>query len=484
MCRQVKFGRLLIFVTMSMVLAGELTQASDWSEWLWGGRGSRTTVTDPYIPPPLVTDKSISGVDTTPGLGTTQSNLMLGTPGAMTLPPGGVIVSNGIASSGVSSGAYANSAQFTTASNIIPTPQVTQQQPVIEYEWTYSTIKDTTYEPVTVYDPRLGGYVTTMQEKQTESVLPWLHRKQVVRYKPATTDTITSNPSIGSTLPPAISDPSGKYIVNRLFPVSTVPSPPAQAVPVQTPVQTFPLYAGPMTTYAAESTSGSRVVASSNSPVPPPTTFQSTESVVMRIDSELPVVTVVPHDDSLPAASSPFDLAPQPYSTSIVSPSAHQVLYQTVPAIGISSSAMNTPDNRTSGNVPTGAASTPVAQTPASTQTGPSSNEPTLAPEQSAPTPVTRDTVQRPLIQDSLSDSVRPQPFEVPPGQQLPPPAQSSPIPSISKPSTGNDILLLKTPETEPSVSSTTQPAAPAHPRPNLSNSPTRMPPRRSPLSN
>jgi len=492
MCRQVKFGRSLIFATMSLFFCGVPAWASDLSESLWGGRGSRTTVSDPYIPPPLVTDTSIP-VASTPGLATTQSNLMLGTPGAMTLPPGGVTASNGVATSSVSSGAYVIPAQFTTASNIIPAVQVAPQQPFIEYGWTYSTIKDTTYEPVTVYDPRLGSYVTTMQERQTESVLPWLHRKQVIRYKLATTDTITGSPTVGGTTSPPISDPAGKYIVNRLFPVSTVPSPPAQAVPVQTliqtPVQTFPLYDGPATTYAAESTPGTRIVASSDLADIQPTLLPN-ESTVKRIDTEIPVITTI-----APDPTSPFNLAPQPYSTTtssqpvdmpspdIISPSAHQVLYQTIPAVGVSASAINTTGG-TSGSkapdttptdtpstqpAPPPAPTTPATQTPASPQTGTQANQPTLAPERSTQTPTTQETVQRPTIQDSLTDSERSQPVVLPPGETLPPPAQSSPIPSITPPSTGSDkVPLLKTPTT----------------RPDLSNSPTRMPPRTSPLSN
>ena len=508
MCSWVKLGPKLIFVTVSVVLAGDLTRASDLSEWLWGGRGSRTTVTDPYIPPPLVTDTTSVSLDST-GRATTPSNLMLGTSGAMTLPPGGVISSNGVASTGVSTGTYVIPAQWTTASNIIPAVQVIPQQPVIEYEWTYSTIKDVTYEPVTVYDPRLGGYVTTMQEKQTESVLPWLHRKQVVRYKPATNDTLIDSPTISSTSP-AISNPSERYIVNRLFPVSAVPSPPAQAVPVQT----FPLYAGSMTTYASEST-GTRVVLPSDSPALPPSTLPPTESVVMRIDSVSPVVTTL-----TPAAPSPFDLMPQQYSTTItsqqtdltslspgiVSTSAHQVLYPIIPEIGVSSPSINTTgntsSNRTPGNVPTDSAfpqtstpsvpspqtpisAAPAVQTPVSPRAGSSPNKPTLAPDPSVPTPDAQETVLRPTIQESLSASERSQPVELQPGQQLPPPAQLSPIPSIETPSTGSvEVPQLVAPGTESSSSSATPTTSPARPRPDLSNSPTRMPPRMSPLSN
>ena len=462
MCRPARFDRLLIFIAIHAILVGDLTQASDLGELLWGGRGSRTTVTDPHIPPPLATDTNIPMSDTT-GLATTQSNLMLGTPGAMTLPPGGVIASNGVASNSAVSSGYVIPTQFTTASNIIPPAQIAPSQSVIDYEWTYSTIKDVTYEHVTVYDPNIGGYVTIMQEKQTESVLPWLHRKQVVRNKPVTADMISGSPIIGSTSSPVISGVAERRIVNRLFPVSTVPSPPAQVVPVQT----FPLSAAPVATFATES----------------------------------PVVPTIP-----PTTPSTFDLTPEPYSTTIssqhaevsptspgiISPSAHQVLHPIVPASGVSSSTINTSGAITPGHTPTGAisqASTPTTGTSPQTSPSPRSstpaNVPTLAPVQLEQPPAAQATesTQPTRLQGSLSDlDMRLHTVELPQGEPMPPPAQSSPIPSLTlSPTLGNDIPLLKAPDTEtstpttPSVTSTT----PSRTRPDLSVSPTR----RSPLS-
>ena len=426
--RQFNVGKWVCFISVAFSIASEV-QASDLSEFLWGGRGSRTTVTDPYIPPPLMTETPFVPVMDAGAPATMQSNLMLGTPGATTLPSGGVIAANGVASSGVISASYVWPNSATTASNIIPAVQVSPAQPVIDYEWTYSTIKDVTYEQVSVYDPRLGGYVTTWQEKHTESVLPWLHRKQVVRYTPASADatmanTVIGGTTIGSPLAPVASDTSERRIVNRLFPVSTVPSPPAQAVPVQT----VPLSASQMTTYVAEQPAATTVMRIGELPIVPAVTIQP-QSVQGTLSTNAPInvsaadVHSVPQDQSAPISSSQADLPPS--LPQVVSPSSQQVLYPTVPTDhptqSSNMSSTTTPSNTTSGTA----------------RSGSPSGTPTLAPPKpdaaSGQTPTGQETftLQQPLLEDSIFASEKPGAVELPPGSPLPPPAQAPAIPTL-----------------------------------------------------
>ena len=409
-----------VFVTIFFVSG---VQASDWSEFLWGGRGSRTTVSDPYIPPPLMTETPVIPVTDSAALTTTQSHLMLGTPGATTLPPGGVIAANGVATTGVSSASYVWQSPVTTASNVIPAVQVTPAQPVIDYEWTYSTIKDIKYDSVSVYDPRLGGYVTTLQERQTESVLPWLHRKQVVRYKPTTTDAAASGTTISNPSPSVVTDTSERRIVNRLFPVSTVPSPPAQAVPVQTHV----VPTAPITTYATP-TYASETPAYPLLSAPVGSQIQVAPSTVMRIgelpQSDLPVMTAV----TIPQSG----LAQSTTNTVITSPATTIVTTQDQPASTLSTRADVPPSLPPVVSPSTQQVLYPtVSAGQARSNTQP--NTPTPAPAQSEQTPGSQNTVtmQRPRIEDSIIASEKLRAFELPAGSTLPPPAHASAIPSL-----------------------------------------------------
>ncbi|MGL6194943.1 MAG: hypothetical protein ACRC2T_08990 [Thermoguttaceae bacterium] len=64
--------------------------------------------------------------------------------------------------------------------------QVTTLKPEVKKEWTYSRIKSVSYKPVQAVDPCTGTITTTYQPEETETLLPWLHQKEVVEYKPVT----------------------------------------------------------------------------------------------------------------------------------------------------------------------------------------------------------------------------------------------------------------------------------------------------------
>ena len=296
-------------------------------------------------------------------------------------------------------------------------------QPVVDYEWTYSTIKDISYEPVTVFDSHLGGYVTVFQEKQTESVLPWFHRKQVVRYQ-----TTTADASSGGQLPinPVASDTSERRIVNRLFPVSTVPSPPA--VPVQIiPLPTSPT-GTPMTTYGGESSSMRTTV---ELPVIP------TVTVIQPVTETLDIVTpalpasIVSSPSNQPVSPSGSAAEFPPSFPKVIAPSSETVLYPLW---------SENPPSRSSDTTPASTSGKAAAVT-ATTET--QSGSPTLAPPKPNTDSIVRQpvTVQRPRIEDSLSDSEKqPHTFDLmepPAGTDLPLPAQprngftEEPIPDV-----------------------------------------------------
>ena len=394
-------GIFAAFCVANIISAYSPLAASDLSERLWGGRGSQTTTTDLYVPPPLTTETiSVPMTDAT-GITSAQTQLMIGTPGAMTLPPGGVIASNGVATTmpnGVVNAGYIWPQQAPIATGIVPASQLTTVQPAIEFEWSYSTIKDVTYEPVSAYDPRLGGYVTTYQEKKTESVLPWLHRKQVVRYKPDSTNVVTdtisgtpSSPTIGSTIlplatPTMSTGSSERSIVYRLFPVSTVPSPPAQAVPVTVmPMMPNP----PMVTYASDTVSYTTLTPVTSSDVTTqilPTTLDQTSLIASDHANVAP---------SLPSASSPNSS-----SSSVISPSTQQVLY---PIPLKNESATTSTANNTLYSTPVSSQTStpePVTTSPmAGSSHAAQRNTPTLAPPKSE-----NSVVQPTRLQDSLTN--------------------------------------------------------------------------------
>jgi len=61
---------------------------------------------------------------------------------------------------------------------------VTVRRPKVEYHWTYAPIVNKTERLVKVVDPRTGRVVRTYCEEDSDrSVLPWLHRREVITYE-------------------------------------------------------------------------------------------------------------------------------------------------------------------------------------------------------------------------------------------------------------------------------------------------------------
>jgi|GEM_PF-5202477 len=139
----------------------------------------RTTVAPLYTPP------ATSGVPMTPLVDPSlvtpirQTQMIYGTPGAMTIPPGGMILSSTPSASAMAFPQTVCPPQTTTV-------QRTFLQPEIGHEWTFSRIRSTSYEEVQTVNPWTGTVTTSFRPQETESLLPWLHQREVVQYRPVT----------------------------------------------------------------------------------------------------------------------------------------------------------------------------------------------------------------------------------------------------------------------------------------------------------
>ncbi|MDR1491423.1 MAG: hypothetical protein LBT05_01685 [Planctomycetaceae bacterium] len=271
----------VLFMALTVCFCN-FTHASDFTDWLLGGRGSRTTVSQPYIPPVVTTPEIIPVADSYPQTVAPPSN-------GVTLPPGGTVVANGVASTG-----YISTNQPTIWNGLprttLPTAAVPPVQPTVEYEWSYSTIKDTTYDPITVYDSSVGGYVTSYRERQTESVLPWLHRKQVIRYKPITGTEKSNRPIVGAL----------NNVISNITPQENLPA------------SALPTYATPATTIlptisypVVSSTAQTNIV----SPGSNPASFLPTQiAPAAYISTVSPTVSVQPSIADIPPTLPPVSL--------------------------------------------------------------------------------------------------------------------------------------------------------------------------------
>ena len=61
---------------------------------------------------------------------------------------------------------------------------VTVRRPKVEYHWTYAPVETKTETLVNVVNPRTGRVVRTYcQESSERTMLPWLHRREVITYE-------------------------------------------------------------------------------------------------------------------------------------------------------------------------------------------------------------------------------------------------------------------------------------------------------------
>lgn len=89
---------------------------------------------------------------------------------------------------------------------------VTVRKPKVEYYWTYAPITTKTETLVQVVDPRTGRVVRTYCKENSEhTMLPWLHRREVITYE-------TVNAKVGTpvSIAPSASSVTGTYIQGGL----------------------------------------------------------------------------------------------------------------------------------------------------------------------------------------------------------------------------------------------------------------------------
>ena len=77
-----------------------------------------------------------------------------------------------------------------------PPSTTTVMKPVVTKEWSYSRIKTVDYKPVQTFDPKTGVASAEYRREESKSLLPWLHRKETVRYEPQTIPTPTPSTSV------------------------------------------------------------------------------------------------------------------------------------------------------------------------------------------------------------------------------------------------------------------------------------------------
>lgn len=124
---------------------------------LWGGSNEETTYSPPYRPGEL---NSISTSTQPRDAASTQPLIMGQSPYS-------------------GSNVYVAPPSYTSMS-----PQKNVMQPVVTHQWSYSRITSTQYKPVQTIDPMTGRVSTFYRLEESKTLLPWLHRKEVVKYEP------------------------------------------------------------------------------------------------------------------------------------------------------------------------------------------------------------------------------------------------------------------------------------------------------------
>ena len=156
----------ILILSFSMIWGVGKVHAAfgDCLSWIWGGKNGSTTYTAPYAPSP----------DEEP---TNPSPTVLGQANSSATP---VYVSPPPSYTAVCPNEY-SAMKPATQETAQP---ATELRPVVKKEWSYSPIKSVSYKPVQQVDPRTGQVSTYYREEESKTLLPWLHQKETVEYKP------------------------------------------------------------------------------------------------------------------------------------------------------------------------------------------------------------------------------------------------------------------------------------------------------------
>lgn len=149
-------------ITVFLLISPVDAAVGDCLSWIWGGKNEETTVATPYS---FSRDSAFpSQVDNGGAVYLGQSMDSGST--VCVAPPSHTV------SSPLKPG---------TVSTFSPAPAV---KPVVSREWSYSRIKSVNFTPVQNVDPYTGVVSTWYRAEESKTLLPWLHRKEVVRYEP------------------------------------------------------------------------------------------------------------------------------------------------------------------------------------------------------------------------------------------------------------------------------------------------------------
>ncbi len=167
---------LLLVFSLCTGFAVERADAAfgDCISWIWGGKNESTTYSPPYSPTvaSMNSDSVQNGgpVASPTVLGQTTSSA---TPVYASPPPSYTVVCPN---------------EYPTYSAMKPVSQnlqpATELRPIVKKEWTYSPIKSVSYKPVQQIDPQTGQVSTYYRPEESKTLLPWLHQKETVEYKP------------------------------------------------------------------------------------------------------------------------------------------------------------------------------------------------------------------------------------------------------------------------------------------------------------
>ncbi|MGL6226436.1 MAG: hypothetical protein ACRC10_07410 [Thermoguttaceae bacterium] len=227
-----KYISLIISGFCLFLTTSSLTHAAvgDCLTWIWGGKNQETTYSPPSSQNNVVLNSSGVLSPSPLAVQTTIPSQSVATTTLTILPSTGVPVL--ATSPAVQPYVAASPIKSGSPEPILST--TTLFQPTVSKEWTFSRIKSVDYKPLQVVNPYDGTVSTVYQAEESQSLLPWLHQKEVVRYEPVAVP--TTGPTISATTNPTSS------VVQTYY-----PGPVVEPI-AQTSYNTPTLYSYPLST--------------------------------------------------------------------------------------------------------------------------------------------------------------------------------------------------------------------------------------------
>ena len=312
---------LTIILTLSLCLtfgSGQAVAAfGDCISWIWGGKNESTTYSPPYTPPVA----SVDSANQNRG-GQAASSAFLGQSTSSATPVYGASPSY----AGVRADEYYPSSH--SALKPIQSAQpATELRPVVKKEWTYSPVTSVAYKPVQQIDPQTGQVSTYYRAEESKTLLPWLHQKETIEYKPVLVPPkplpAPSPQVVQANYAANLPSPSQTYIVPAYDPCNPCGHPVWQGtwqvgepIPVQTTgdllLNQSPNASSTVSTYVSRNTGAHNI----NFGVPPVRTPASAADQIPVVDHSARKPEVLP-----PPLISEADLQPvQSFSETVAKP--------------------------------------------------------------------------------------------------------------------------------------------------------------------